>query len=344
MAEDITADCTKAFRMIESKQPAKAWIAKQPGNALAWTESYRLMAYVAMYEGSGDVAYLDAVMGRFEEILKIRDDKRKVKDKIRGRIVPAWSSTKHTGGKRYAWIVHAGMITYPIARCAYLIRRDPKLKRRYGTRADRYVKAVEETVHAFDKAWRENKSKKEGWYHGDYLKKGLPLNMQNAMGRTLVALWLATGKDEYRAKAKKLARFFRNRLKHKGKGYVWSYWPNGRGAEDISHAAINVDFAFTCYRANIVFTKDDMMKFAQTLRTCRKKNGFTKRADGSGDLSASVSMGRWGHLGFVDKEVRSILHGYFMKKWEPSRLYMTSAAYLVETQATLTFDKVASRP
>lgn len=135
------------------------------------------MAYVAMFEGTGNINYLNAVMDRINEVLKIRDDTRKIQDAVRGRVLPAWSSTKYTGGKPYAWIVHAGMITYPIARCAYLIRRDPKLRKQYGTTADEYIAAVEETVRAFRYAWRENSAKDEGWFYGDYIDRKLPFNM-----------------------------------------------------------------------------------------------------------------------------------------------------------------------
>jgi hypothetical protein len=337
----ITHDSMEAFKALESRQPDNEWIAKQSGAELAWGESYRLMAYVAMYEASGDVEYLEKVMGRFDEIIKIRDDKKMVKDEIRGRILPAWCSTKYTGGKEYAWIVHAGMITYPITRFAYLILRDSELKEHYGEKARGYVAAIEETVHAFDDAWREDRSKNEGWYYGDYLEKGLPLNQQNALGRTLAALWLATGKEQYRERAEKLANFFNNCLKRIDNRYVWSYWPYGGSAEDISHAAINVDFAFTCYRANILFAKRDMIRFANTLKACIREEGFAGKVDGSGDLRYSIQMGRWGHLGFIDREIRNILHGYLSMNWKKNTATgMTGAAYLVETQARLRIDDV----
>ena len=301
------------------------------------------MAYVSMFEGSHDVAYLMKVMDRCDQIFKIRDDRRAVEDEIRRRIVPAWSSTAYTGGKQYAWIVHAGMITYPAARCAYLIRRDPELAQRFGPRADGYVVAVEQTVNAFEDSWREDSKGSEGWYHGAYLDKGLPLNQQNALGRTLVALWLATGKDEYRAKAEKLATFFRRRLRRHQDGYAWSYWPDRGGAEDISHAAINVDFAFTCYRANIVFTRDDMVRFSQTLGGCLRGDGFAGNVDGTGDLRHSAQMGRWGHLGFVDPEVRRILQDHLRRNLaNNSTAAMICAAYLVETRAVMVFDEVAN--
>ena len=349
--KNIARDCTETFRTLELKQPAKESIATHAGPAtgavLAWVESYRLLGYVAMYEATGEVVYLEEAMGRFDEVLRIRDDKRNVTDEVRGRIVPAWSSTGYTKGKTYAWIVHAGMVTYPMARCAYLVRRDPNLQQRYGTKADGYVEAVKQTVGAFDSAWRENALKSEGWYHGDYLNRVLPFNQQNALGRTLVALWLATGKEDYRTRVVKMAHFIKNRLKQQDNRYVWSYQPNGEGAEDISHAAINVDFAFVCYQAGLVFTKDDMMKFAATLKACnRGEKGFADKVDGTGyGRSRSVQMGLWGHLGFVDREVRTILYEYLKNHWEvhPSD-GMTSSAYLADPQTSFKLDEAVRKP
>ena len=139
----------------------------------------------------------------------------------------------------------------------------------------------------------EDKNKNEGWYYGDYPEKDLPLNQQNALGRTLATLWLATGKEQYRARAEKLANFFKNCLRRVDNRYVWSYWPNG--------------------------------------------GRYLTR----GDLSYSLQMGRWGHLGFIDREIRSILHGYFKLNWKKNTATgMTSAAYLVETQARFRIDDV----
>ena len=329
----ITTESVSAFNELEGDMPASTWIARQTGAELAWGESYRLMAYLAMFEGTGEARCLERAMERIDEVLKVRDDRRKIEDEVRGRVLPAWTSTKYTKGKPYAWIVHAGMVTYPMARCACLIRRDPNLRKRHEAKAAEYVKRVEETVKAFQPAWREDTKKREGWYHGDYLSKGLPLNMQNAMGRTLVALWLATGKEEYKRKAEKLGRFFKNRLRKEGARYIWSYWPDKAGAEDISHGAINVDFAFCCYRAGLVFTRQDMLAFVETFKACcRGPDGFAQNVDGRGDLRYSEQMGGWGHLGFLVPEVRRILHRYYRECWPPSPL---AAAYLVETSRPL---------
>ena len=241
-----------AFKGVEKGFPGKEWISRQTGAGLAWGESYRLMAYVSMFGGTGRTGYLEKALERME------------------------------------------------------------------------------TVLAFDPDWRESASRGEGWYHCDYLKRKQPLNMQNALGRVLAALWSATGKKGYRDKAEKLARFFRRRLRSKGRAWVWPYWPDDqKGVEDVSHGAINVDFAFCCFRAGIVFTGKDMLRFAGTFRTClRPGKGFARRVDGGGDLKYSSAMAGWGHLGFVAPWIRKARFEFFEKRWASSVL---AAPYLAET-------------
>ena len=56
------------------------------------------------------------------------------------------------------------------------------------------------------------------------------------------------------------------------------------------------------------------MKLAATLKACsRGADGFADRVDGSGGGRYSSAAGRWGHLGFIDPEVRDLLAGYFLR-------------------------------
>ena len=341
-ADSISDEAEAAFRSLEADLPGKERIAGQDGGQLAWGESYVLMGYVAMYEGTGNTEYFYKAMLRFDEVLNIRDDKRQVKDELRERVLPAWSTSLYTEGKRYAWVANSGMIIYPIARWAYLVKRDVRLQERYGTIAEGYIKAVKETVASFDEDWREDAIKNEGYYYDRYLKRDIPFNQQNALGRALVALWLATGNGEYRLKAEKLAWYFKNRLVQNGTRYIWPYWAVAESTEDIGHAAINVDFAFMCYKVGIVFTEEDMKKFCETLKFCaREDQGFSHYVDGTGGLALSRLMGLWGHLGFLDSELRVLLHHYFKQNWpERDRTWMTCAAYLVETGKSFSFDAV----
>jgi len=344
----VTSAAVKGFAAAAEKIGADAWSRSTDAATLAWGQSYVLMAYLAMWEGTGETAYLDRFLTHCDRVLAARDDRHDVTDEIRGKVMPSWSTTKYTRGKRYAWIVHAGMITYPMARWAWLIRRDPAMRKRYADKAREYVKAVAETVAAFDDAWREGPNDGEGHYLGRYLKRALPLNQQNAMGRTLVALHLATGRDEYRSRAAKLARYFKNRIRRVDDRYVWSYWPPRSGAEDFSHAAINVDFAVACCRAGIVFDAGDMAAFARTFRRASKgASGFTTAVDGRGgpDARHSAQAGRWLHLAFYDPDLRGVACKYYEGRWAISGTAgLVAAAYLVETARPLRPERPVSDP
>lgn len=64
----IALDALAAFGAIDSD--CLAAIAELDTSRLAWGESYALMGYVAMYEGTGDVTYLTKVQPRFKGACK----------------------------------------------------------------------------------------------------------------------------------------------------------------------------------------------------------------------------------------------------------------------------------
>ena len=321
------------------------------GSELAWSESYILNGFVSAYEATEDTLFLSRLCEHAQNIFLIRDDFRGIKDEIRGRLMHAWSSTQYTNGKNYAWIVHAGMVTFPLARFVYLVHRDETLSEQFGARADFILARIEETVKCFDDSFRHGPEEEEGHYVGDYFDHELPLNQQNALGRTLVTLWLATGDMSYRVKASALAKYFKNRLWYNGRkmAYSWAYSPgndgSGEDTDDISHAAINADFAFQCYRAGIVFTRKEMRKFAGTVtRIFASGDSVSVLIDGYGGVKPSFTFqaGRWLHLAYVEQPVADVLYRHLAKPLKegavPPVTAFITAAYFYEVR-TLDFKK-----
>ncbi len=107
------------------------------GSELAWGESYILMGLVSAYEATGDTLFLNRLCAHADSIFAIRDDVRGIRDEYRERTMPAWSSSRYSEGRQFAWIVHAGMVSFPLARFAYLARRDTAIAAPFGARADR---------------------------------------------------------------------------------------------------------------------------------------------------------------------------------------------------------------
>lgn len=293
--------------------------AKVPGE-YAWSESYALDAYVAMYEASGDTQYLDKFVGRYRVLLTLRDDHTNSRDELNGRIMAAWGTTGYSKGRRTCWLVHAGMLTYSAARFARLVKERKILHDRFETAAAEFSAATEETIAAYEPDWRDGPNPDEGYYVAKSLDgKHLPLNQQNALGRTLLDLAASTGKTVYRERATKLAAFLKRRLRPRNDGaYDWAYWPPvqppyGQGSEDISHAAINVDFAVRCFQDNIVFTREDIQRLATTfLRVVSKGNNrFADTVGGDPGDKYTAQIGRWANLATVDSKVAEVIRDYF---------------------------------
>ena len=177
----------------------------------------------------------------------------------------------------------------------------------------------------------------------------LPYNQFTALGRTYVQLYLATGESRFRERAEAMATFFKNDLRLVGNRYDWAYSTGSSGSEDLSHAAINADFAFECYRAGIVFNATDMSRFANT---------FLAMTDGNGGFYANVSgtttsyypqqelAGMWGRLGYINPAVRTEFFKYY-KDHTTAGGYSwggTIAAYLTETARPFSLNNPAAQP
>ena len=254
--------------------PAVEKAVRQPvtdqGGEIAWGESYQLAALVEMLDANRDPRYAQWIVKLSDWIAKSRDDRSGLRDEVRNRVMPAWGSTNYSKGIRYVWAVHTGMIVAPMARFAAIVRSDPALKERWGVDANRLLKIAEEAAAAHDGEFREGPGADEGHVYCPYLKKHLPLNMQNALARAWLAIDDATRTPKHRERVTRLARFLKNRLRPMEDGsYVWAYWPPLDGAadsfEDISHATINVDFMVLCFEHDIVFTRDDLARLEKTM-------------------------------------------------------------------------------
>lgn len=242
------------------------------GGNIAWGQAYQLAALVEMFEATRDPKSAQQIVTLSDWIAAARDDRHNFRDEVRDRVLPAWSSTGYSKGKRYVWAVHTGVIVAPMARFAAIVRRDPALTKRWGKDADRLLKVAEEAVAAHDDEFREGPRPDEGYVYCPYLKKHLPLNMQNALAEAWLAIDDANKTPKYRERITRLAQFLKNRLRPMADGsYVWAYWPPLAGTsdsfEDISHAAINVDFMVRCFEHNLVFQPEDLARLEKTLLT-----------------------------------------------------------------------------
>lgn len=272
---------------------------------LAWSESYLLMAYVEMYRATKDPDYLRRLVSHFDRILTNRDDVRGKVEAYAGKPLAGWGSSSYSDNKWHVWIVHTGMITAAPAEFVRLVAEERSLKSEFGAKGREYQARIEESLRDAEPYWRSGPAKDEGYYYGAHVAAALPVNQQNALGLTLIAMAKATGNRTYRDHAERLARYFKRRLRPVTNGaYDWAYWPrpdkDGKGSEDISHAGINVLFAARCEQERIVFNREDLSRFAETwLRKVLQPDGTwagTVAGTGDGKPYMPFSASMWSSL------------------------------------------------
>jgi len=274
---------------------------------LAWGESYVMRSLVSMYRATGDRTYLDRLVWHADGVLANRDDARSVTD-YRGVSAACWRNTTYQpSGESYCYVAHSGMIAQPMVEFALLVDRDGLDNElawdgdTFRTKADGYVVAGVETVAAHEDQWDP-----AGFYvfRGDatflgYPGSDLPLNMSNAMGRLLLDLHDATADPSFLDKATALATRFADNLTLSGDAYVWNYWggPYVAYGEDISHAAINVDFAVRAADRGVVFDATDIARFTETFAAHVAVDDQTTSdwvgGGSANDPSYKPQVGRW---------------------------------------------------
>lgn len=281
---------------------------------LAWGESYIMMSFIEMYEATEDSFFLNKFMEHCNAVLSHRDDVMGFTDVYREKVMPAWGSGSYGGTNWFVYQSHTGMITYPMAAFVRIVRNDPDLHPGYLRMADWYMTKVMETVDSLDDDWRE--SGNTGWYVSPHptIPGKIPFNGMLAMGRTFVELYAAGAGLKYLDKATKLANYFKSHLRPgQHNSYDWYYGEDYRYSEDISHGAIDVHFAVLAYRNGIVFTREDIERFANTLvKVVLLPDGnLAARVNGLGGVSTSMTAcGRWTELSEVNSKAYVLCHTF----------------------------------
>jgi hypothetical protein len=176
--------------------------------------------------------------------------------------------------------VHDGMVTYPIAQFIEVAFADEKLPAKYRAKADEYASLLwKHFLEKWESTWVDlpdgaglyKFTKNPTQRFPDY---SLPHNQYLALARTWLVLQAIPGlehRDEYRDRAEKMAQYLKQNLKLAGEAYVWNYWdplPAEEGVrryvEDSSHATIDIGFAVEAAQRGLVFTDEDLQRFAAT--------------------------------------------------------------------------------
>jgi hypothetical protein len=318
---------------------------------LAWGEGYVMMSLAAMFRATGSPLYLERLAWHIDGVLAQRDDQRGVSD-YRNVSGACWQNKHYQpNDEAYCYVVHSGMIAYPMAEFARLVTEsslEAELAEdgaTFGEKAATYTAAAEATVAYHDDQWND-----AGYYlfRPDaaflaYAGVDLPLNQSNAMGRLLLALHDVTGKAAYLDKATKLAQRFLGQISTGPAGEaLWNYWGGSYSSpgEDISHAAINVDFAIMAFNRDTVFTSAHLEGFSQTFmeRVYVDDQTWSDAVGGGATNGSSYrpQIGRWLRLAAVRTAVYSSVRDLYELDYPASAVgsgsLLHSWAYLAEQE------------
>lgn len=348
------------------------------GGVLAWDESQIMMSYMTMYRHTGSFTYLDRLFEHIALVMDQRDD-RANRSNYLGQQNPTWvSNTYSNNGANYGWLVHSGMITYPMADLVQEILNDPSIQGQivpasnpvwanmtYLQAANDILGMVQQTTNyhqfqyenstlAYNDFASNNSTALPFWLPGgtnltcaaykfpndsqvgavigrDIKGDIVPLNHQNAMGRTLLALLQATNDPALFNQVVRIASSTKRVLWHGGaSSNVFSYWGyKGFQGDDVAHAAITFDFARLCFEQGIVFDATDMTRFAYTLRYIVYANphAFEGYLDGTSNgwypiNSGSSSMGL---MAFYAQYNRDLYH-IIGEEFNSSALYTAASS------------------
>ncbi len=241
-----------------------------------------------------------------------------------------------TAPEQIEYQVHDGMIAYPIAQFIEIVRADPRLRPRYGLKAKTYAEFIRRNIlRKWERTWFE-------YGHGLGLYRftanptqrfpgaSLPHNQYLALARAYLVMQAAANRpaaELYRDRARKMLMNFKHSLRlHHGR-YVWNYWdplpaeaiPRSH-AEDISHGSIDVGAVLEAAARGIVFTRQDLERFARTYLDVmwnRKTDppAFSRRVDGTGRAAPFYTV--WIGLATVEPRVWNLARRMYFALHRP---------------------------
>lgn len=251
-----------------------------------------------------------------------------------------------------AYTGYLGIIYHPLLRLAEFARQKSELTE-LRPAAERFIKAAEESyADASARLWRNGPNQGEGYYltceRGESFPAdnvGQPINFLGMHTSSQLALYRLTGKKEYLERSEKMARLLKNRLQYNQDTdlYVWTYWyepmttvgwkpedmfssnvmiyKGSPNVEDSSHGVLDIAMVAASNRAGIVFTKEDVMRFSNTLLKnviLPDRSGIHRAVDGKGGDHAAYFpiLHGWLELAAANPEVYNEIRKTYLNRGE----------------------------
>lgn len=324
---------------------------------IAWGTSYLMMAYNLMFLATGKERYAAAMARTTRAVINARDDKMGY-ELFWGPVAPVWSSSRYDDRGRAAYLVHTGIINYPMLRFAVILKDDPELADRLGVDPDELVAECRKSIEFHERQWVQGPGEYEGYYiayNQEQSIEGEPLsaNRPSALGRAFFYSYLYDGHRPHLERAVSIANYLKNRIPYDTErdAYFWSYnlFPDETGGhfttaelearigggEDISHGALTMAFFTDLAEHGIVFNSNDMSRFCRTVT-----KGFARGNNDrffihlGGDPTSGIRpanlryTGRWLRLAPYDPEVYGRVEGFILRNVpEPYPLDVAALIY-----------------
>lgn len=280
-----------------------------------WDEGYIMDAYVSMYIITKNIYWLDKLTSHADGVLSQRT----------GYVWPE----KATG---YNWNGFTGAMTFPLSRFARLVYENPSLQPAYKAKVDIYAEATKNAIKYFDKDWRET-GDTGYWIYGneiphDSLRNQVSAyNMQSLLANSALELskyYSLKGdidsKEYFLNKVTRFARYFKSKLNMYGSGldtyYLWKYSETYDRWEDTGHGNFDILFVYNSYKNNIVFSREDINRFINTLHHIFPDGSLlpSNVIDGSNIPNVSNAIYYWGLLSEFDNKLADKLQVRFERQ------------------------------
>jgi hypothetical protein len=217
---------------------------------LAWNGGEVSEATVVAYRRTGELRFLDLLVDYFDDVLRLRDSSRRLRDDRLGRALPTWGDGRLEPGRWIAHVTTAARICYAPTELARLTIRDPRLKR-YEVVGRQYVGATERALGVFDGDFRRVPGTDASYYRIPAADRWEPINHAHQVGRVLLNLHDVTRDARYARRAAAIADVFVRSVRRDRAGNpYWRYFPffEPKGAEDraepIWKASATVPFVY----------------------------------------------------------------------------------------------------
>ena len=241
---------------------------------------------------------------------------------------------------------YIGPIYGAMTRFARLVHERPELQAEFAPAAARLLEAAVESLDGWERLWRDGPGESQGYYQSIERGGGLwwdgvmaPMNYLGAVGQVLLDVHACTGDARALDHATRIARLLRDDCTvDSGGAYVFSYWPASALAmwhrdnalslntpeyraspspDDLSHGAWSVEFAVHAWHDGVVFTDEDMARFALTFTRNLWRGPdqhLALRVDGSRDGSAGSDLAgaRWLDLCAVDPIIFAMMRSIYV--------------------------------